>query len=277
MAFWSIAAPIIGSVIGAAGQRQAAKAQANAGKLDLGHLRAEAEAHGLNPLTVLQATGGAGSMTTAAAPGFLSFLAGQAPAIGSAIGQSLSPQTKADLDLTRTQADLNRQMVLESQQRPRDVNNLSGDREDDFMTEYLANPDGYTVMRTISGGQIKVRNDVLHRLELPPGALYNVAEDAEMLFAEVGSEGVGAYNAASEAGMQLNGGKPIHITVESSGPKKPDLISVTPLPPQGGWSDRKTTGKGGLSDRGVGDSGAFIDRAWEWLKENQARGGLSAN
>ena len=37
------------------------KPNPNAGKLDLGHLRAEAERNGFNPLTVLRATGGQGS------------------------------------------------------------------------------------------------------------------------------------------------------------------------------------------------------------------------
>ena len=37
------------------------KSNPNAGKLDLGHLRAEAERNGFNPLTVLRATGGQGS------------------------------------------------------------------------------------------------------------------------------------------------------------------------------------------------------------------------
>lgn len=276
MSFWSIAAPILGKVVGAFGANKAAKAQAEAGKLDLGHLRAQAEAHGFNPLTVLQATGGAGSMTTAAAPGFLSFLAGQAPSIGETIGNALNPQTKADLDLTKSQADLNRQMILESQLRPKDASVAHGDRDDDFLTEYLENPNGYTVMRTLSGGQIKVRNDVLHRLGLPPGALYGAAEDAEMIFAEVGSEAVGATNAATEAGMQLNGGLPIHVMVEDSGPKKPDLIKVQTLPPQGGISDRVKTGQGGLSDRGLGDGAWSVSKAWEWLKDNTARGGLSA-
>lgn len=276
MSFWSIAAPILGNVVGAIGANKAAKAQAEAGKLDLGHLRAQAEAHGFNPLTVLQATGGAGSMTTAAAPGFLSFLAGQAPSIGETIGKAFDPQRKADLDLTKSQADLNRQMVLESQQRPLDASVAHGEREDDFMAKYLENPNGYTEMRTLAGGKIKVRNDVLHRLGLEPGALYGMAEDAEMVFAEIGSEAVGATNAATEAGMQLNGGFPIHIMVEDSGRKKPDLIKVETLPPQGGWSDRNTKGQGGLSDRGVGDAGGFVGQAWEWLKDNTAKGGLSA-
>ena len=37
------------------------KSNPNSGKLDLGHLRAEAERNGFNPLTVLRATGGQGS------------------------------------------------------------------------------------------------------------------------------------------------------------------------------------------------------------------------
>jgi len=49
--------------------RQASKKRAqatqNAGKLDLGYLRAEAQRNGFNPLTVLRATGGQGSRTSA--------------------------------------------------------------------------------------------------------------------------------------------------------------------------------------------------------------------
>ena len=43
------------------GQLPAKKSNPNAGKLDLAHLRAEAERNGFNPLTVLRATGGQGS------------------------------------------------------------------------------------------------------------------------------------------------------------------------------------------------------------------------
>ena len=42
-------------------RKQQAQATQNAGKLDLGYLRQEAENNGFNPLTVLQSTGGAGS------------------------------------------------------------------------------------------------------------------------------------------------------------------------------------------------------------------------
>jgi len=53
----------------AAAARKSSKKQAqamqNAGKLDLGYLRQEAENNGFNPLTVLQSTGGAGSTKSA--------------------------------------------------------------------------------------------------------------------------------------------------------------------------------------------------------------------
>ena len=45
--------------------KKRAQATQNAGKLDLGYLRAEAEKNGFNPLTVLRATGGQGSTTSA--------------------------------------------------------------------------------------------------------------------------------------------------------------------------------------------------------------------
>lgn len=67
-------APKIGAAVGAGldglGSRRDAKAASRAGKLDLGHLRAQAEEHGFNPLTVLRATGGAGSHFSAPAPSF---------------------------------------------------------------------------------------------------------------------------------------------------------------------------------------------------------------
>jgi hypothetical protein len=44
--------------------KKRAQATQNAGKLDLGYLRAEAERNGFNPLTVLRATGGQGSRTS---------------------------------------------------------------------------------------------------------------------------------------------------------------------------------------------------------------------
>lgn len=44
--------------------KKRAQATQNAGKLDLGYLRAEAEKNGFNPLTVLRATGGQGSRTS---------------------------------------------------------------------------------------------------------------------------------------------------------------------------------------------------------------------
>jgi len=44
--------------------KKRAQAMQNAGKIDLGYLRAEAERNGFNPLTVLRSTGGQGSRTT---------------------------------------------------------------------------------------------------------------------------------------------------------------------------------------------------------------------
>lgn len=46
-------------------RKKQAQATQNAGKLDLGYLRQEAENNGFNPLTVLQSTGGAGSTKSA--------------------------------------------------------------------------------------------------------------------------------------------------------------------------------------------------------------------
>lgn len=235
MAFWSIAAPILGKVVGAIGANKAAKAQANAGKLDLGHLRAQAEAHGFNPLTVLQATGGAGSMTTAAAPGFLSFLAAQAPSIGETIGNAYDPQRKADLDLTRSQASLNRQMEAESIAQMAAPGSVAhGNREeDDFMAAYAANPDGHTVMRSMTGAPIKVRNDVLYRLGLEPGSLYGLAEDAEAIAGELAGEAQGIGNIGDTS--EMLGGTPIVIRMEQQGPVQPalrrDKITVSKLKP----------------------------------------------
>jgi len=50
------------------------------------------------------------------------------------------------------------------------------------------------MMRTVAGGNVEVRNDVLHRLGLEPGSLYGMAEDGEMIFGEVGGEVTGVGN-----------------------------------------------------------------------------------
>lgn len=235
MGFWSIAAPILGNVVGAIGANKAAKAQANAGKLDLGHLRAQAKAHGFNPLTVLQATGGAGSMTTAAAPGFLSFLAAQAPSMGQTIANHFDPQRKADLELTRSQSALNRQMEAESIAQMAAPGSVAhGSREeDDFMAFYAANPNGYTTMRSMTGAPIEVRNDVLFRLKLEPGSLYGLAEDAEAIAGEIAGEAQGIGNIGDTSGML--GGTPIVRKLEEQGPVQPALrrapITVSKLKP----------------------------------------------
>lgn len=235
MAFWSIAAPIIGGLLGAKGQRDAAKANAEAGKLDLAHLRDQALKYGFNPLTVLQATGGAGSTTSPAVPGFLSFLASQAPAMGQAIGNALDPQRKADLELTRSQSALNRQMEAESiaqMAAPGSVAHGNRD-EDDFMAAYAANPNGYTTMRSMTGAPIEVRNDVLFRLNLAPGSLYGLAEDAEAIAGEIAGEAQGIGNIGDTTGML--GGTPIVRKLEEQGPVQPALrrspITVSTLKP----------------------------------------------
>ena len=67
------------------------------------------------------------------------------------------------------------------------------------MDEYLEKPEGFTQMRSISGAPIMVRNDILYRLRLAPGAVYGIAEDAEAIFGELGGEVTGVGNIGDTA------------------------------------------------------------------------------
>jgi len=73
-------------------------------------------------------------------------------------------------------------------------------KEETYLDVYMADPGGFTEMRAFDGSRIKVRNDVLYRLDLPPGALYGMAEDAEMAFGEIGGEITGVGNVGDDFG-----------------------------------------------------------------------------
>lgn len=62
--YGNLATTTIQSYAASRSAKKRAQAMQNAGKLDLGYLRAEAERNGFNPLTVLRATGGQGSRTS---------------------------------------------------------------------------------------------------------------------------------------------------------------------------------------------------------------------
>lgn len=188
---------VAGALVGAAGSALSARQQAKSGRLDLAHLRAQAEANGFNPLSVLEATGGQGSRS-AEAPGFLSFLAGNVGQMASNwhTEESNAKHTQAQIDNLNSNTRYNDAMVAQAS-APGSIRGAN--REPDYMDVYNANPDGYTAMRTIAGHPIEVRNDVLARLDIPPGGLYGLADDAEMIYADAGSWITGATNAADDA------------------------------------------------------------------------------
>ncbi len=62
--YGNLATTTIQSYAASRSAKKRAQATQNAGKLDLGYLRAEAQKNGFNPLTVLRATGGQGSRTS---------------------------------------------------------------------------------------------------------------------------------------------------------------------------------------------------------------------
>jgi len=188
---------VAGALIGAAGSALSARQQAKSGRLDLAYLRSQAEANGFNPLTVLEATGGQGSRT-AETPGFLSFLAGNVGQMATNwhTEQSNAKHTQAQIDNLNSNTRYNDAMTAQATV----AGSIRGSqREPDYMDTYMANPDGYTTMRTVAGHPIEVRNDVLARLDLPPNSLYGMAEDSEMIFGEIGGEITGAGNVADDA------------------------------------------------------------------------------
>jgi hypothetical protein len=103
--FIPVVGPFVGPALSYIGSRKNAKAQQkfalanqDAGKLDLSYLRNQALENGFNPLTVLRATGGAGSSVSSGVPPMPSFFSG----VGSFVNQSFdnvirSNQQQSDL------------------------------------------------------------------------------------------------------------------------------------------------------------------------------------
>ena len=252
MGFWSIAAPIAGAVIGAKGQRDAAKAAAGAGQLDLGKLRADALAHGFNPLTVLGATGGRGFETTADAPGFLSFLAQQGPQVGASIGQAIQDRPQRDADLANTQAQTGYYDAMAAQAEADALRSsvAGGDRIED---QLAANPLGYSAMRRLDGGLVDVRNDIILALRKRPGDTL-IAEDFEALSGDIGQE----FSAALDAASIAFGGTAVIRDHTTQRPAAPVLGQ------QGGGSSgrRDTNANRGASD---GPEWTFRLNPLEWF------------
>lgn len=221
-------APVLGALGGAKGVASiglsalSQRRSSRAGGVDLASLRADALANGFNPLTVLQSTGGAGYQNSQEAPGFLSFLAGgMAGKLDTYHQREMETERhSAEMDNLRSNTAYN-EALTSSAKAAGSVR--TGARETDYMDEYLRNPDGYTMMRTVAGHPVEVRNDVLHRLGLEPGSLYGMAEDAEMIFGEVGGEITGVGNVADAS----FGGKPLTIA-KGTGTLKRSTAEIGP-------------------------------------------------
>lgn len=209
MAFWSLLAkPLAGmftkqmigsALLGAGGSYLAQRQLAKENRLDLGRLRAQSAQHGFNPLTVLGATGGRGfEGGGGSAAGFLSHLAMQ--------GQKMfdysmgADQRQADLNLTNAQAKYYNTSA--------DTTVQTGPRETDYMDFYLENPDAMIPARNFAGQPIRVRADVMARLDLPPGSLYGIGEDYEGIFGEFGGQ-IGGIDNLLRDGTGVIGGTPI--------------------------------------------------------------------
>lgn len=235
MGFWSIAAPIIGSVIGAVGQRQQAKAMQNAGQLDLGKLREEAIANGFNPVGVLQATGGAGFQKSGEVPGFLSFLAGQVPGMMSDLGTAKrwnDGKAQRDADLAHTQSATSLNNAMEAETIARMGAPSATREEEDYMAMYKANPEGFSPVINMEGQTRWVKNKILYRLEIEPNTLYGIGEDYEALYGEIGGQAGGMANTANEAlntvGGWLGFDTDPHVLREDPNRPKPGGLAPDP-------------------------------------------------
>jgi hypothetical protein len=176
--------------------------------IDFQAMRDDAQRAGFNPLTVLRSGGMSGYMIPAMSK---QSFAGQM--LGGAMTGAFDAWANKDIDAYN--AEIRR---LEIEQRQADlsisrstITQMNAPRPRDYMQDYLDNPDGFTPMRSIAGENIMVRNDILYRLRLPPGAVYGIAEDAEAVFGEIGGEITGVGNIGDTAVNPIVT-TPVHVT-----------------------------------------------------------------
>lgn len=176
----AVAGAVGSTLVNAYGARQQAKAQAQAGQLDLGRLRAEAQAHGFNPLTVLGATGGAGFQSGPAVPGFLSMASGM---IGPAFQQQFENTRQRTNDaianslLEAQTTNLKAQTARLQTSLTRSATPIQPKTWDEW---------GYINAYNPSGMPIRVHGAIADRLGIEPGGVYLAGDDEEVL-GDVGS------------------------------------------------------------------------------------------
>jgi hypothetical protein len=176
--------------------------------IDFQAMRDDAQRAGFNPLTVMRSGGMSGYMIPAMSK---QSFAGQM--LGGAMTGAFDAWANKDIDAYN--AEVRR---LDIEQRKADlsisrstISQMNTPATRDYMQDYLENPDGFTQMRSIAGENIMVRNDILYRLRLPPGAVYGIAEDAEAVFGEIGGEITGVGNIGDTAVNPIVT-TPIHVT-----------------------------------------------------------------
>lgn len=161
-------------------------------RIDLVGMRNDAMKAGFNPLTVMRSGGMSGYMIPAMSK---QSFAGQM--LGGAMTNAFDAWANKDIDAYNAEV-----RKLDLEQRKSDLRYtgmlskkaLAPFSEEPWMEEYYKNPEGYTQMLSVSGKPIEVQNKYLYRLRLRPGSLYGVAEDAEMIFGEIGAEVTGIGN-----------------------------------------------------------------------------------
>lgn len=225
-------------------------------RIDFQGMRDDAQRAGFNPLTVLRSGGMSGYMIPAMSK---QSFAGQM--LGGAMTGAFDAW--ANKDIEEYNAEVRR---LDIEQRKADLSisrstiaQMNRPPERDFMQDYLDDPAGFTPMKAIAGHDIMVRNDILYRLGLPPGALYGIAEDAEAIFGEVGGEVTGVGNIGDTFSHPIVT-DPIQVTTLD----EPSLLSQTFL------------GEMALAPFEMQQSG-FLSKAWldsllEPLEENWSLG-----
>lgn len=168
-------------------------------------MSAAAQKAGINPLTALRSTGGAGfgayggfaSEAVAPVLSKFSFARTFSSNVAKAyydqkVNQPIDKYNKQIrdleiqqrvLDLKRTQGQIG-QMAAGAMKNPLEA----------AMAKYKADPSGWTKMLDMRGNPIEVKNMILERLRLLPGQVYGLAEDMEALGGEIAGEFQGLGN-----------------------------------------------------------------------------------